>query len=518
MKSADGGRMPMEAASCTAMDAITAPTHLLDLTMELLPLTFVGLTHADLARVARVCWALCTAVGEARCSCGQLSIEDIGQPKVRLSSSRGAAASLRGSDGSFDCAGTSQHETVLMSVARIAGTDDPWDLVPRIVFRALLSLPNLLELRLSGLVGLTDTCVSSALTPALTHLPRLSVLDLSSTAVGTRGVLSLRTLARLEELHLVYCALVSYAAVLCLRAACPRLRLIRRLPAWACGTFETPWGEEHTYWPCGAFSFRRTLQSRGFVAQLRVRQGTGMLEEYVEDRLVFVDLEPDEVALNGRIGVCLRPLGVPSIHTAPDTARGVPSIHTAPDTARGVPSSHLTPDTALYMGKAPSVLVWQDRHLPQEILGPRLGPNIPPQLASGYAVPAPGQSVQLGPFLVSTMMVRPLLDSGHAHDSAAPPAELDARLRHFCLESADPHPPVHAPGAVPISVLTRGHAESVAFWSIQGEAAILRNISDDELIVLRATKDRELKETLERRVEQCFKSAVVGDYVDDVSR
>eukprot|EP00900_Chrysochromulina_parva_P003636 jgi/Chrpa1/13273/Chrysochromulina_OHIO_Genome00004657-RA len=120
------------------MDAITAPTHLLDLTMELLPLTFVGLTHADLARVAR--------------------------------------------------------------------------------------------LRLSGLVGLTDTCVSSALTPALTHLPRLSVLDLSSTAVGTLGVLSLRTLARLEELHLVYCALVSYAAVLCLRTACPRLRLIRRLP------------------------------------------------------------------------------------------------------------------------------------------------------------------------------------------------------------------------------------------------------------------------------------------------
>ena len=189
-----------------------------------------------------------------------------------------------------------------------------------------------------------------------------------------------------------------------------------------------------------------------------------------------------------------------------------------PNTARGVPSSHLAPDTALFMGKAPSVLVWQDRHLPQEILGPRLGPNIPPQLASGYAVPAPGQSVQLGPFLVSTMMVRPLLDSGHAHDSAAPPAELDARLRHFCLESADPHPPVHPPGAVPISVLTRGHAESVAFWSIQGEAAILRNISDDELIVLRATKDRELKETLERRVEQCFKSAVVGDYFDDVSR
>ena len=214
-----------------------------------------------------------------------------------------------------------------------------------------------------------------------------------------------------------------------------------------------------------------------------------MLEEYVEDRLVFVDLEPEEVGLNGRIGVCLHPLGLPSIHTAPD------------------------------MGKASRVLVWQDRHLPQEIWGPRLGPNIPPQLASGYAVPTPGQSVQLGPFLVSTMVVRPLLDSGHAHDSAAPPAELDARLRHFCLESADPRPSVHPPGALPRSVLTRrregsGHVESVAFWSIQGEAAILRNISDDELIVLRATKDRELKATLERRVEQCFKSAVVGELLD----
>ena len=467
---------------------IMAPTHLLDLTMELLLLTFVGLTHADLARVARVCLALSTAVGEARCSWERLSIEDIGQPGFRISSRR-TAASLRGSNGSFDCAGTSQHETVLMSVARIAGADDPWESVPRILSRALLSLPNLLELRLSGLVGLTDACVSSALTPALTHLPRLSVLDLSSTAVGTRGVLGLSTLARLEELHLVYCALVSYAAVLYLRAACPRLRLIRRLPAWACGIFETPWGEEHTYWPCGAFSFRRALQSRGFVAQLRVREGTGMLEEYVEDRLVFVDLEPEEVGLNGRIGVCLHPLGLPSIHTAPD------------------------------MGKASRVLVWQDRHLPQEIWGPRLGPNIPPQLASGYAVPTPGQSVQLGPFLVSTMVVRPLLDSGHAHDSAAPPAELDARLRHFCLESADPRPSVHPPGALPRSVLTRrregsGHVESVAFWSIQGEAAILRNISDDELIVLRATKDRELKATLERRVEQCFKSAVVGELLD----
>ena len=178
---------------------IMAPTHLLDLTMELLLLTFVGLTHADLARVARVCLALSTAVGEARCSWERLSIEDIGQPAFRISSRR-TAASLRGSNGSFDCAGTSQHETVLMSVARIAGADDPWESVPRILSRALLSLPNLLELRLSGLVGLTDACVSSGLTPALTHLPRLSVLDLSSTAVGTRGVLSLRTLARLEEL------------------------------------------------------------------------------------------------------------------------------------------------------------------------------------------------------------------------------------------------------------------------------------------------------------------------------
>ena len=412
--------------------------HLLDLSLELLPLALLDLTHRDLARVDRVCSALRIAVGEVRRVCERLNIEDIGLTPYDIT------LVPLGSPLRVNC------------IAPIAGKDDPHDRVPALLSGIIhRSLTNLLELRLAGLAGLTDTCISSELTPRLMHLPRLCVLDLSSTAVGTLGVMSLRTLTSLQELHLIHCPMVSYTAVLCLRTSCPRLRLIRRLPVWACGTFETPWGEEHTYWPCGAFSFRRAIQSTGFVAQLRARKGGGYLQEYLENRLAFVDIEPEDAVINGRIGVCLR---------------------------------------SMRDGSNSNVLVWQDREVPEP--RPRLGPHVPPQLTSGHGLPAPGQLVHFDNFIVSTMVVRTHQES----EDAAPPSELDSQLRAFCFDR-------HAPDGLRSLTSSRGEAEAVAFWSIYSEAAELRAVSDKDLELHSMQLRRELKAMLECRVRQCLTCA-----------
>ena len=105
---------------------------------------------------------------------------------------------------------------------------------------------------------MSDEILSSALVPSV---PQLEELNLSETAVTTRGVLALRGLSRLTALDLTYCPLVSYAAVMALRDASPRLALIRRQPPWLDGHFDTPWGETHTYYPCGAFSFTRATEA-----------------------------------------------------------------------------------------------------------------------------------------------------------------------------------------------------------------------------------------------------------------
>lgn len=262
-------------------------------------------------------------------------------------------------------------------------------------------LTGLQQLRLHGLRGVDDEVVVSALTPSLPHLRDL---DLSLTAVGTRGVLSLRALPVLESLDITYCAMVSYASVIALRDACPRIKLIRRLPRWLEGQYDTPWGETHVYYPCGAFSFTRGTEAVGFVAQLRPHGGStmtprltngahtvdgaeGLVTTHVEDRLVYVDLEPGQLQNNGRVGVCVTPRGTNQ------------------------------------------VLVVQSMLRPEPPRRPH------PAIVSGYGLPEEGESVEfqaqgpfdlVGPTMVSCMPVRPL-EPG----ATAPPADLQDALRAY---------------------------------------------------------------------------------------
>jgi hypothetical protein len=94
-------------------------------------------------------------------------------------------------------------------------------------------------------------------------------------------------------------------------------------------------------------------------------------------------------------------------------------------------------------------------------------------------------------FVVSTMVVRTPQES----EDAAPPAELDAKLRAFCFDR-------HAPDGLRSSRC--GEAEAVAFWSIYSEAAELRAVSDKDLELHSMQLRRELKAMLECRVTQCF--------------
>lgn len=244
--------------------------------------------------------------------------------------------------------------------------------------------------------------------------------------------------------------MVSYAAVLSLRAARPELQLVRRLPWWMVGHFETPWGEVHTYYPCGAFSFGRGVQDTGFVAQLRARRGSGRVHHYYEDRLVFCDLEREDEEVNGRVGVCVKHLeGMEMAAGASDEDH---------EATRAAGAS--TPSTATATATArATVLVWQDRSEPEP--RPLLGPHIPPQLASGYGLPEPGQSVQFGNFLVSAMVVKPL-----ECPYAKPPPKLIDALAAYCFD------PRILDGMLQDGMLStytaRGRAEMVAFESIHG--------------------------------------------------
>ncbi|KAL1503123.1 hypothetical protein AB1Y20_011186 [Prymnesium parvum] len=171
-----------------------------------------------------------------------------------------------------------------------------------IATRRLGALPNLLSLTLRSL----------PLTPAFFHgvpqlCPRLASLDLRGcTRLTDRCVRGLARLPRLEALDLTFCTGVSYASVVFLRRQCATLREIRRQPEWFDGQYETPWGEVHTYYADGSFDFGRSIESRGWIAQM-VDHGT-----HLENRLVYVDVaDSSELgergsAYNGRIGVLLR--------------------------------------------------------------------------------------------------------------------------------------------------------------------------------------------------------------------
>ena len=331
-----------------------APDLLSPIGPDLLWLMLDGLTHLELASVSATNTGLRSAVKGLLASCIEANLDTLGVAALSLvAETKSWAARLGQLCGDEN--------------ARTAG---------RLLRTLLLPLKNLQVLHLPNLSG------ADLVAKGLGELvPRLKVLDLSATAVTSRGVESLKSLQSLEALVLIECALVSYSSVLRLRMLCPKLKLIRRQPEWLDGHYETPWGEVHTYYPCGAFSFRRDIQSKGWVAQSRLRVDT--TEPWVEVRLIYTDSEEVD-ATAGCEGVLITPRDDGTV-----------------------------------------LVVQSTRH-------PQPPSSLPPQLsahgqAHGQPMPTVGETIELdGEMVVSCMRVRPL-EAG----STSPSMELQAKLRHF---------------------------------------------------------------------------------------
>ena len=335
---------------------------LVDLGSDVLAQVTNSLTHLDWARLAQVCRVFHSAVDDARSRCNHANVDTL-------------------------------HLT------------SPFILSYTLGQCALRSTLNLHSLVLRG-IAIDDNQLDS-----LTHLKQLQILNIASTDVTSLGLRCLWSLQSLIELDLTFCPYVSYNSVLELRQHCPNLKLIRRQPKWLDGVFVTPWGEIHTYYPCGAFSFTREVNSEGWVAQLR-NHG-----EYLENRLIFVD-EHMGIRWRGRVGVLLKRL----------------------DVSAGNDQS---------IDEEDRVLVVQSRVHPEP---PRAFPS------DFFEVPPPGQTIDLlgGTIMVSTMKVGPL-----EAECTEPPAELQTRLRQFCNARMPALPGSPDPGG-----LIRREAEATSLLSI----------------------------------------------------
>lgn len=389
-------------------DEVSSFPSLIDLRPELLHIVLSNFTQArELAFVAMTCTALHALVLEAWAAA-----------KITNVHSLGLASRIRSSACLYCTAPHGEEDRIRLILGHGDAEPVPW------LLTALLSrLTGLHELHLRGLCGVSDELLRTTLAP---YLSQLRVLDLSETAVGTRGVISLQSMPCLESLNITFCELVSYAAVVALRDASPRLRHIRRQPRWLDGHFDTPWGETHTYYPCGAFSFDRTMQSKGWVAQMRQHgrpcidaapDGDGnrpaedcVVTTYLEDRLIFLDRHAYS-NISGRIGVCLFP--------------------------------HPEHDGRVIVVQ--STVAFEPPKLSDEILSPSMWPD-------------EGQTVRLDDqqLMISCMRVRPLSEGCHE-----PPADLHAELREFCTRRA-----------LTLDLSERCFAERVAFYSCHAKDAL----------------------------------------------
>lgn len=332
------------------------PPHILDLG-DTLPLALVGLSHCQLVHVYCTCKEFRNAVKDVWSATKRTGVKDLGVSSLCLSPMNWTDRAMH-----------------------LMERNDPAERRLQVMLR---TLRNLLDLSLAGLRGL-----STETAEAIAHLPQLQRLNVSSTTISNDGVHGLSGLsATLAEVDLTYCPLVSYASVLRLRDTCPKLRMIRRQPSWLDGHYETPWGEVHTYYPCGAFLFEcphRPTAEIGWVAQYRLR-GTPAAP-YVEDRLLLCDDEPTSDVC-GQSGVLLMPHESGHVIVVEDTR-------------------HPAPPTSL-----PHLLTrWQRADGPDK-----------------YALPDAGSSISLNGLMVSSMRVRPLAEA-----DAEPPAHLQARLREWC--------------------------------------------------------------------------------------
>jgi len=185
----------------------------------------------------------------------------------------------------------------LLNVAREAVTmEDPH--LPGEEFQGLGSQPVFNESFVSGIFDNVkrlnlgrDASDSVLRNISAESLPQLEVLALLYLAGGTatrpwgtpealaylEGALEPGTTpcARLREVDISFCRLTTYEMTLALRRLRPALRCIRRVPVWLTGNVQTPFladdgsFEVHTYYADGSFRFSRSIQSSGFVKDVR---------------------------------------------------------------------------------------------------------------------------------------------------------------------------------------------------------------------------------------------------------
>lgn len=394
------------------------PPHLLDISTEVLQVTLTNCSHVELARIVSTCRDFQKAIQDLRASCTSVSHSDLGLPQLFAEGVQDCwLGRLRQLNGSLDAGASLTAQSLL-----------PGLLSPLRQLREL-QLPNL-----AAADGWRDAA------PAIARCaPSLQLLDLSGTTIGSAEVESFQALRALQCLDLTCCPMVSYASVLHLRCACPNLKLIRRQPAWLDGHFETPWGELHTYYPCGAFHFSRARESKGWTAQIRNRGMSGGLC-VMEDRLLYIDGE-EPSPLDGHIGVLI--------------------------TRARQPEGH--------------VLVVQSMSRPE-----------PPGLSSLASLllinrPAPGESDRIGGedgIMASCMRVRPL-EPG----VTAPPEGLQAELQEFCARK-------HRAQSA-IEVLVRRRAERNALISM--EQNTLGSLA--RAFAVTGSLDRSMRMTLLEEVE-----------------
>ena len=200
-------------------DAFTPdmPCELFDIGTDALTHVVLSLSHVQWARLACVCRVFRAVVGQARGACTHAD-----QSTLQLD----------------------RHSLCLGRPLGLGALS--WSL-------------GLRSLVLRGLPGIDDVQLH-----CLSPLHHLHSLDVASTWVTSHGLRALHSMQSLRALDITFCPLVGYSAVLDLRHHCPDLSLIRRQPQWLDGHFDTPWGEVHTYYPCGAFSFSRGAESEGW--------------------------------------------------------------------------------------------------------------------------------------------------------------------------------------------------------------------------------------------------------------
>ncbi len=127
---------------------------------------------------------------------------------------------------------------------------------------------------------------SHVLAALAAHCPRLTDLNLSRcVALDQHAALALRHSRSLVEVDFAFCPMIRFTVAAQLRRAVPSLRVVRRLPSWLTGVFHCPWGEDHSYWPDGSFSFTRATQSRGAVHELEEYDDGAFLK----DALIYTD-------------------------------------------------------------------------------------------------------------------------------------------------------------------------------------------------------------------------------------